>query len=211
MNKNIAIALVAIAAIAVFFFGGAAKGTGTWSGNFSLPFSFGGAKLPTLENAFTVTEAWSVFQDYLKAAKDHDIDKVKALSYQLSETCENKERREECNTLMEGVYLIANGFKLEDFTNVAEDDRQIIMSTEYMKMGEGIDDTKVVLYFVRAEGGSPASTRDSDSTRGGPKVLGIRFCYGEDGGLNKCTITDPQYRDADKDGWWDDVEALFYK
>jgi hypothetical protein len=198
MNKNIAIALVAVAAIVAFFLAGAVKSTKSFgSGNFSLPFTFSGAKLPNLENAFTVTSAWSVFQDYLKAAKDNDLEKLKSHSYQTSETCNDPKRRAECNELMTGVYLIASGFKLEDFKNVESDAKQIIMSTDYMKMPDGADDTKVVLYFVKAETGEP-------------KVLGIRFCYGLEDGL-KCVITDPETRDVDHDGWWDDIEALFYE
>jgi hypothetical protein len=198
MNKNIAIALVAVAAIAAFWFGSSAKGTGSFGrGDFTLPFSFSGAKLPDLSDAFTVTESWAVFQDYLKAAESHDLEKVKSLSHQLSETCQNPQTRQECDQLMDSVYLIAKDFRLEDFRNIAEDDKQIIMSTDYMGDGAGTDKTKVVLYFVRAETGQP-------------KVLGIRFCYGDEGAFDKCVITDPETRDADKDGWWDDIEALFH-
>lgn len=154
--------------------------------------------LPSLGDAFTVTAAWSVFQDYLKAAEARDIDKVKSLSYQISETCSNPAKKAECEELMGSVAAIASGFKAEDFRHVFYDDRQIIMTTDYMKMGEGADDTKVVLYFAKAESGEP-------------KVLGIRFCYGTEDANHSCVITDPQKRDSDKDGWWDDVEAFFYK
>jgi hypothetical protein len=197
MDKKSAVALVAIAVVAVVFLGTTENTSEDGAPfKFSLPFSFSGASLPTLNDAFNTTSAWAIFQDYLKAAKENDLDKLKSLSYQISETCANPATREECNQIMTSVYLIAGGFKFEDFKNVFHDDKQIIMATDYMKLEEGVDPTKVVLYFVKSENGDP-------------KVLGIRFCYGEENGIDRCVITDPETRDADKDGWWDDVEALF--
>lgn len=203
MNNKNTVAIVALGAIAVLLL--SASGNRAWKGpsagssllsGLSIPT---GASIPSLNDTFNVTAAWSVFQDYLKAAKAHDIEKIKFLSYQISETCSNPAKKADCEGLMDSVYMIASGFKLEDFKNVFYDEKQIIMTTDYMKTAEGADPTKVVLYFAKAENGEP-------------KVLGIRFCYGDEAaGNSSCVITDPDKRDADKDGWWDDVEALFYK
>jgi hypothetical protein len=199
MKRNIAIIAGLIVVLGVLFATASPatdSATGEKKSLFSgLSFGFG-SRVPDLNDSFTVTSAWGVFQDYLKFAQNNDIDGVKSLSYQVSETCSNPKKVEDCKILMNSVYLIAEGFKLEDFKNVSYDDRQIIMSTDYMKIAEDTDDTKVVLYFVRSD-------------RGEPKVLGIRFCYGAESEDQKCVITDPETRDADKDGWWDDIEVLF--
>lgn len=167
--------------------------SGSLFSGFSLPFT---NKVPSLNDSFTVTAAWSTFQDYLKFAKEHDLEGVKSLSYQVSETCSNPEKVTDCNTLMDSVYMIAGGFKLSDFVNVFSDEKQIILTTDYVEVFKDADPTKVVLYFVKSDAGAP-------------KVLGIRFCYGKESDQNICVITDPEKRDSDKDGWWDDVESLF--
>lgn len=154
-------------------------------------------RIPSLTETFTVTTAWSTFQNYLKFAKAHDLEGVSSLSYQISEACLNSEKREECNRLMDSVYLIGEEFQFEDFTNVFYDDKQIVMTTDYLTVFEGSDPAKIVLYFVKSESGEP-------------KVLGIRFCHGTENTNNVCVITDEKNRDRDQNGWWDDVEALFY-
>ncbi len=198
MKRNIAVMVALVVVLGAFFVYGN-KFTGPSStGENSLFPTLSNAKLPSFENVFTTTAAWGVFQDYLKAAHRHDLITVKSLSYQLSETCSNPEKKDDCNVLMDSVYLIASGFKQSDFTNVAYDDKQIIMSTDYMDVGENAPKTKVVLLFVK-------------SAQNNPLVLGIRFCYGDEGEGNLCVMTDPDKRDSDKDGWWDDIEVLFHK
>lgn len=158
---------------------------------------FSGGGVTNLNDSFNTTVAWGIFQDYLMAAKEHDVEKLGTLSYKLSPTCANPETLKECETLMDSVYLIARDFKLGDFKNVAYDEKQIIMSTEYMEIPESETPVKVVLYFIKV-------TNE-------PKVLGIRFCYGADDAEFKCVVTDPEKRDSDKDGWWDDTEVLMNK
>lgn len=199
MKRNIAVIVALVVVLGVIFTYASPLKQGSSTGDkLVLPDISPNAKLPAFENIFTTTSAWGVFQDYLKAAHRHDIITVRSLSYQLSETCSNPERTEDCNTLMDSVYLIASGFKENDFTNIAFDDKQIVMSTDYMVVAEGSPKTKVVLLFVKSEQGSPL-------------VLGIRFCYGEETDAQVCVITDPDKRDSDKDGWWDDIEVLFHK
>ncbi len=198
MKRNIAVIVALVVVLGLFFvYGKSFHPSNSAGSKLDLP-SLPNAKLPAFDNVFTVTSAWGVFQDYLKAAHRHDLITVKSLSYQLSETCANPDKATDCNTLMDSVYLIAKDFKQGDFVNVASDDKQIIMSTDYMNIGEGAPKTKVVLLFVKSDQGEPL-------------VLGIRFCYGEESDANVCVITDPAKRDADKDGWWDDIEVLFHK
>lgn len=196
-NIAVTVALVVVLGTILVFAPNGERATNSTNGSLfsglSLPFT---NKVPSLSDSFTVTAAWSAFQDYLKFAKAHDLEGVRSLSYQVSETCSNPEKTTDCYALMDSVYWIASEFKLADFTNVFADDKQIILTTDYMTTSGDTDPTKVVIYFVKSEAGEP-------------KVLGIRFCYGTENTENSCVITDPETRDANKNGWWDDVEALF--
>lgn len=201
MSKNhIAVAVALIVVFGIFAMDTSVESRDVAGRKNSPPFSdLAGvfvSAFPTLGESFNSTAAWSVFQDYIAAAKNHDLEKLSALSQKVSEACRIPERRAECNELMDSVYYIANSFKQKDFTNVAYDDKQIVMSTDYLSLFEGAEPTKTVLYFVKNESGEP-------------RVLGLRFCYGADTDNYQCVNTNPRNRDFDKDGWWDDVEAMF--
>jgi len=185
----------------VFFFGNSSADDRILNGSkLLLPFSLSLSETqwPSLGSTFTSTVAWSTFQDYIKAAKNHDLETVKKLSYQLSATCANPEKSADCNLLMDGVYNLASSFRQEDFKNVAFDDRQIIMATDYLGSSENLDGAKTAILFVKSESGQP-------------QLLSIKFCFGQDSMSNLCVNTNPVSRDSDQDGWWDDVESLFYK
>lgn len=195
--KNIAVILALVAVLGVFMMKSSPESsdsdkTGSLFAN--LNFSATSA-IPSLGDSFNTTSAWAIFEDYLKAAKAHDLEGIKSLSYKLSETCQNPASREECYGLMDGVYALANNFKLGDFKNTSYDSKQIIMSTDYLNGDINNLSVKTVLYFIKTKNGEP-------------KVLGIRFCYGADSENYQCVNTDPEKRDSDKDGWWDDIEAL---
>lgn len=203
--KNIAVFAALVAVLVVFALGRSARLDGDMSArplfpNLSLPLL---DKLPLLGDSFNTAAAWQVFEDYLSAAKKHDLKKLKTLSFRLSETCqaalseEQPEKLQECYGLMDGVYWITQDFKRQDFKNTAADDRQIILSTDYIVLQEGGEPTKTVLYFVK----------DQDA----PKLLSIRFCYGADSESFQCVNTDPKTRDEDRDGWWNDIEVLMGK
>ena len=137
------------------------------------------------------TVAWQVFQNYLEFARTHNLQGIKSLSYQMSATCLDPAKEKECFALMDGVYNIASSFKIEDFKNIQLDERQIILFTDIQ------DNARAALFFVRDENGTP-------------KMLGLRFCGQEEGRTDKCVDPDPNLRDKDNDGWWDNVQSLFY-
>jgi len=134
-------------------------------------------------------EAWTIFQNYLNFAKNHDLAGIRSLSHQISATCNDPLKEKECFTLMDSVYSFASAYKLNDFKHIQADGRQIIMSTD--------GPTVVILYFTKDESVSL-------------KVLGMRFCFEDETALNSCVETDPAKRDVDGNGWWDSVESLLY-
>lgn len=135
--------------------------------------------------------AWQVFQDYLSFAHTHNLPGIKSLSYQMSATCLDQAKEKECFSLMDGVYSIGSSFKAEDFKNVLFDERQLILFTDVK------DQARTALYFVKDESGAL-------------KILGLRFCLQEEGEPDTCVAVDEKERDKDGNGWWDNVESLFY-
>ncbi|KKQ83661.1 MAG: hypothetical protein UT07_C0001G0023 [Parcubacteria group bacterium GW2011_GWB1_38_8] len=146
-------------------------------------------KITSGGNVLLAQEAWVIFQSYLESARLHDLPSLKKLSYQLSDTCKDESRKEECFALMDNVYNIASPFEASEFKNIQADGRQITLYTD--------GPVVAILFFVR----------DIDGT---PKVLGLRFCS-EEGAQNSCVETDPIKRDLDDNGWWDSTESLFYQ
>lgn len=150
-----------------------------------------------IQNTPIETETWQTFEEYINAAKTHDIETLAKLSYQLSPACKaamvDETKLPACYELMDSVAYFAGNFKQSDFKNIAYDDRQVVLSTDFMGDGGA---TKTVVFFVRESGLL--------------KMLGISFCFGG-GTTDECVNTDPKTRDVDHDGWWDDVESLFKK
>jgi len=133
------------------------------------------------------SEAWQIFENYLEFAHAHNIEGIRSLSHQMSTTCQDPSKQTECFALMDSVYSFGIIFQAGDFKHVQVDERQIIMSTD----GPGV----AVLYFTRDQNGTP-------------KVLGMRLCTEDVPG--ECVESDPSKRDLDGNGWWDEVESLFY-
>lgn len=185
-------------------------------------------------------QAWLVLQDYLEAAKNHDIVGIKNLSHQLSSSCQDitsEENKNKCFDLMDNVYQIGITLKESDYINVWSDSKQIILFTDSTKTEDEntLASSVALLYF----------TVDSKDN---PKILGMnpyKEVFVKKGSLSKaevennlklllkdtdkdgvgdqdenctspmsskdCQKTDPLKRDTDGDGYWDGIEALFYK
>ena len=133
-------------------------------------------------------EAWTIFQNYLNFAKNHDLASIRSLSHQISPTCNDTSKEKDCFALMDSVYSFANSYKLSDFNHIQSDGRQIVMYTD--------GPTVAILYF----------TRNADDI----KVLGMRFCFEDEATVGTCVKTDSIKHDLNGNGWWDSVELLFY-
>lgn len=168
----------------------------------SMSFSLSNLRMPNLMVKPLPPEgerAWTIFEQYMRFAKEKNLEGVKSLSHQVSETCKNPATLKDCESLMESVASFTGNLRKEDFQNVFFDDRQIVMFTNPIETVEGDTLAQVILFFTR---------RDS----GEPKVLGMRFCFRKKTDEDKqCFSADPATRDQDGNGWWDTVESLFYK
>lgn len=154
-------------------------------------------EVPGVSSTGVGIKAWNVFQEYLQYAKNHDLENLKKISHQLSPACEDKERKAECEQLMDNVVFFTQDFKQSDFGQTDYDDKQIVMQTNYLSQEGYEEKVKTVVYFTR-------------TNEGEPRILSIRFCLSiPNEPETKCVDTNKNTRDKDKNGWWDDVEALF--
>ena len=182
MKKQLGVLIPLLAVSVVVLLG--YKGFGWEKNSFQATFDL---LLPWQEES--KREAWTTFENYLEFARAHNLAGVKSLSYQISTTCSDATKIEECFALMDSVYAFASTFKLSDFKYIQSDDRQVIMFTD--------GPTVAILYFTRDEKGSL-------------KVLGLRFCLEDKTFQEKCIEAGSIRYDEDGDGWWDSVESLFY-
>ena len=211
MQKNVAVT-AALAVVLAVFFGGdilpavgfapitadASPSIGISIPRLSFPkFGFGTFSKTSYDPV--ASEAWEAFASYRSAAQEHNLAEVDRISYQLSSVCKaaitDISKAPDCNQLMDSVAFFTGGFRQENFSEVAFDDRQVVLATPYMKHDNGSE--KWVISFVRTETG--------------PKLLGINFCTGEDSATDVCAETDPAKRDTNNNGWWDSLEQFFRK
>lgn len=202
------------------------------------------------ETSPTLDKSWQVLEQYLVAAKAHDIAAVENLSYQLSDSCkkiaESEDAKKDCEARMDTVYNFGSQLQKTDFKYIWSDSKQIVLATDWLESDEGDLAARIrsTIYFTRGEDGSlkvlsfkPAQgtfISKFDKKEGGPQIkltaeeIKARLIkYTEDadkdgvedyvetcsGTSNNstCIKTDPKKRDTNRNGWWDGVEALFYK
>ena len=208
MQKYIAVAIALIVVLGAFFgreqvisfFTNLPHQAATTTPGSLINFTVPVITLSSIKDGPVSIEAWNVFDQYRNAAKAHDLAQLKALSYQLSPECTaaltDSTKMAKCTELMDSVAFFTQDFQAKDFIRVAYDAKQIVLTTDYLKIADAEEPVKTVIYFVR----DPS-----------PKVLGIRFCIGAEGKTEECVQTAPDKRDTNGNGWWDDVEALFKK
>ncbi|MBX4189430.1 hypothetical protein KW785_02440 [Candidatus Parcubacteria bacterium] len=183
--------------------------------------------------------AWKTFQEYLSALKRHDVEKVTALSYQVSDACKDSKQRDECFKRMDGVSEAVKDFKEDDFANVAYDDKQIIMYADWHTEETDIafGEARKMMYFTRTASGTPqmlfltlpqeivytlkgaSSTPAALTAELEPRIKDsdgdvladeVETCSWP-GATKTCVKTDPNKKDTNGNGWWDSIETLFFK
>jgi len=190
---------------------------------------------PTLSNT-----TWVAFEKYLGFAKAHDLVGIKSLSYQISPTCEDVTKTEECNLLMDNVYFFGKDLKEKDYTNIWSDSKQIILSTDFKRQEVGtttVSYTRGIIYFTRDTQGNPKilsfnpddgiflnkssytpeeleariTNMTKDSDQDGlPDIMESCAEYAVEANCPN-KKTNPNKRDTDGNGWWDSIEIFFKK
>ncbi len=189
------------------------------------------------QNANTLKqEAWTVFQNYLTATKNHDLPTLKSLSYQLSATCQDSTKIKDCYGLMDNAYYFGSGIPLKDITNVQYDSKQIILSSDYRDSFATSSAVRIreIIFFVRNgkdikflsfnpfQGVIINNTTDATSTLAVSMASSTKDTDMD--GLSDqteecddqvkiadCVATNPYKKDTNGNGWWDSTESLFYK
>ncbi len=180
---------------------------------------------------------WEVFQKYITFAKNHDLEGIKTLSYQISETCKDKNLEKQCFALMDNVYQIGSNLKESNYVNKWSDGKQIIISTNPVKKTEGdnVGYQQGFIIFTKDNSGNLKllgldpyksvylSKKDFSATELETRLKAMLADSDKDGLYDeeencsgiysnpKCIKTNPNKRDSDGDGWWDRINSLFYK
>ena len=184
-------------------------------------------------------KAWDVLQKYLGFAKSKNIEGVRSLSYQLTDSCKkysNEEEKKDCDARMDTVAFFGIVFAKKDFIEVWSDSKQIILATDFRieENEEVTSRTRSMIYFVVEDGvikvlkfdpakGSVLQKADLTKVEIDKRLVELTEDTDKDGAedyLEKCISksqdstcikTDITKRDTDGDGFWDGIEALFYK
>lgn len=180
--------------------------------------------------------AWAVFQKYLSYNKNKNIEGVRSTVYKIAPICEDPKTRIDCEARMSSAYSYGSALRKEDFTNVWNDGKQIILSTDFwlesLKDLDQYGRFRSIIFFVKGTDGewkllsfSPTKGGATNKGAAGQEEIDLRLIrYTEDNDedgmadyeeecLNKpndltCVKTSPKLRDTDGDGLWDGVEAL---
>ncbi len=192
-----------------------------------------------INNSGPLTQSWNTLQKYLKAAQNKDVETLKNLSYQVSDSCKNynesAENKKDCDQKMDTVAYFGSVFVKKEFINVWSDDRQTILSTDF-KWDEDKDRmarSRGIVFFVKGEDGvlkvlsfndaKGAFVSKGDAKKEELEARLIRYTEdmdmdGKEDYLEECLSaaqtefckkTDPKVRDTDGDGLWDGIQVLF--
>lgn len=181
-------------------------------------------------------KAWKVLEEYLVAAKNYNLAEIKRLSYQISDVCKDPSKTKECNTRMATVYYFGSNLKKDDLKNVWSDSKQIILSSNLHREEDKdtISYNKAIVYFVVDENDQIKLLKFNDSKGVSMPKEGraveeiesylkkrmtdddqdgiedeIESCIGQQ--PESCKQTDPKKRDSNGNGFWDGIDAQFYK
>ncbi len=182
----------------------------------------------------TKDKAWSVFQSYLKAATNKDLEALKKYTYKLSTVCLDPAQKADCEARMGTVAFFGSTFDKKDFVNVWSDEDQIILATNYNDASDGEIYSRIrqIIYFLYDSGElkllrfSPEQgfylPKDFGSKEEIDKMLAIRTVDADQDGIEDyiescidkkdgCINTDPTKRDTDGNGLWDGIEVQLRK
>ncbi len=192
----------------------------------------------SLNESQVQTLAWNTFAGYVAALKAHDLPALTSLSYQLSETCKDQKQIKDCYAKMDIVYDILKNFKQDEFTHVAYDEKQIIISSDWhveqsdlaygkarkvvylTRKADGsaqllsVTLPEEIIYTLIAKDDTPATLEKEVTTRiidtdGDMLVDEVENCTYPNA-PKTCVKTDPTKKDTDGNGWWDSIDPLFY-
>ncbi len=184
-------------------------------------------------NKITTTDSWKLFDQYVLAVKDQNIDALNQISYKKMPSCPPGSEKE-CNALLVFVYDSVKNLDKSKYTNIISDNKQIILSTNLVYTPPS-EDKKTALYEkgylllakdnagvlklvsfspnkiwgINTEGSSTyKQTLDEmvvDSDNDGATDQ-AEICSGASKYDSKCKKTDPNKMDTDGDGLWDGIE-----
>lgn len=178
--------------------------------------------------------AWRTFEEYLKANQDQDLEKLKTLVYKVAPICDDPKTILDCKARMGLAYQYGSALHKADFVNVWEDDKQLILTTNFWheESADTFGRFRSIIFFLKSENGSlkllsfspfkGVGLQRGEASIEELKARAIRYtedkdedgvadyteeCLDAKAGVT-CTKTDPRSRDSDSDGFWDGIEML---
>lgn len=191
-------------------------------------------KIEAEESTDIPQNVWTVFQEFIEYAKEHDIDNLNKISYKPLTNSDD----ETLMLILDLAYTQFSQLDEIDFVNKWADNKQVILSTN----PEPEDDQKSkgyiknYIYFARNRLGEfkvlsvnidrgwyhttlntslnetqieqelQAMMLDTDQDGSTDRE---EACMGADQYNPDCVKTDPNKRDTDGDGWWDGIEKEY--
>ena len=181
-------------------------------------------------------DPWVVFDLFVEYAKAGDVDGIRSVLFQPELVrCDNV-TKEQCDNMIRFAYLVTSLAYKPEYVHRWEDDKQIILSTDYKPLGDdaaGQGYERNYLYFAYASDGQlkylgshgaswsavvqegqthEEFEEDMQESMRDSDNDGIADNYETCGNgtyADTCKRTDPFDRDTDDDGWWDGTEQRF--
>lgn len=180
--------------------------------------------------------AWATFTKYLAFNKEQNLAGVKSVVYKVASVCDDPKTLIDCKARMGSAYSYGSNLKKADFVNVWQDEKQIILATDFwLESSTDLDQYgrfRSIIFFVKGADGewkllSFSPTKGGATNKGSASQAEVDdriIHYTEDNDkdgladyeeecLNKpndltCLKTSPKLRDTNGNGLWDGVEAL---
>ncbi len=189
----------------------------------------------------TKDKVFALVERYIKYAENKDIENIKALSYQVSPACKNytqsEQNKKECDTKLNAAAVIGRELKKDKMVFLWQDKKQIILASDFFfeendtmiskiramvyVVLDSSNNMKILSYnhakgsvlpkldFKREDLLKRLTTYTEDKDEDGMEdYLEDCLSSSQDG---TCLKTDINNKDSDGDGFWDGIEALFYK
>lgn len=196
------------------------------------------SNIPATQTGNIPNRAWATFEKYIEYARTHNIEGVRSLSHKFNGTCskakESEEMEKKCFAILDSVYETGISMNKSDYSNVAFDSKQIILSTNPKKTdsADKVEITKNLIYFTistnneikllalelgrsftvkkagltNAELNLAVEERIKDSDNDGIENA-VESCLIKTT-TSACKPTDPFQKDSNNNGYWDGIEPL---
>jgi len=192
-------------------------GLGITDANLSQIVSSNGSEVEKYTNT-NFDEEWNVYQNYISAVENKDLDKLLLLSFRPDQVDFDLNDEEQLESFWEFAQALTSIGEIakNDISDVWKDEKQTILSSglveddigEYkttLYYGENLGEKKLITYNVNY---NYDENTHKDTDKDGLSDNDENCIMIEDIKKSNCIKTDVNNRDTDNDDWWDGVEMM---